>query len=146
MRNNVAYAATLRCLFVHRDVHPEMLASTDDVSMLVHATMSDVKPIVIAPRVALKWLAENGIGVSTSAQELYKQRMITFKLTITRTFDVAKVMIVYDRAFDDCKEKPKIYSMGDRFYVAMAHPGIDQQILEEYIECGCIEPEEVLLR
>ena len=146
LRNNVAYAATLRCLFVYRGVHPEMLASTDDVSILVHATMSDVKPVVLAPRVALKWLAENGIGVSTSAQELFKQRMVTLKLTITRTFDVAKVMIVYDRAFDDCKEKPKIYSMGERFYIALAHPGIDQQILEFYIECGCIEPEEALLR
>ena len=146
LRNNVAYAAVVRCLFVHRNVHPEMLMSTDDVAIIVHASMSDIKPIVIAPKVALKWLAENGIGVSTSAQELYKQRMITFKISITRSYDVCTVMIVYDRALDHCKNKPTIYSMGARFYIALAHPGIDQQILEEYIECGCILPEADMLR
>jgi hypothetical protein len=36
--------------------------------------------------------------------------------------------------------------MGDRLYVVLAHPGIDQQLLEFYIECGCIEPQEMALR
>ena len=43
LRNGVAYAGTIRALFVHRFVHPEMLISIDDVSHLVHATMSDAR-------------------------------------------------------------------------------------------------------
>jgi hypothetical protein len=146
LRNSVAFAAVMCDLFSHREVHPELLLSTDDVSILIHPSMSDMKPVVIAPRVALKWLAENGIGVSVSAQDLYKQRMITFKMTISRTYPVAIVIIVYDRAFDDCKEKPAIYDMGDHIYVALAHPSIDQELLEEYIEQAAIEPQEIALR
>jgi hypothetical protein len=146
LRNNVAFAAVMRCLFTHRNVHPELLLSTDDVSILVHQSMSDMKPVVIAPKVALKWLAENGIGVSVSAEELYKQRMITFKITISRTYPVAIVIIVYDRTFVDDKDRPAIYDMGDHIYVALAHPGIDQQVLEQYIEQVAIEPQEKALR
>jgi hypothetical protein len=146
MRNNVAYAATIRCLFVQLKVHPELLLSTDDVSILVHPSMSALKPMVIAPKIALEWLRQNGIGVSTTAQELYKQRMITFKITISRTYDVSTSIIVYDRSFLEYKDKPAIYDMGDRLYVVLAHPGIDQQLLEFYIECGCIEPQEMALR
>ena len=34
LRNNVAFAAVMSCLFTHRNVHPELLLSTDDVSIL----------------------------------------------------------------------------------------------------------------
>jgi len=130
LRNNVAFAAVMSCLFTHRNVHPELLLSTDDVSILVHPSMSDMRPVVIAPKVALKWLEQNGIGVSVSAEELYKQRMITFKITISRTYAVAEVIIVYDRSFEEEKLRPAIYDMGDHIYVALAHPSIDQQVLE----------------
>ena len=146
LRNNVAFAAVMSCLFTRRNVHPELLLSTDDVSILIHPSMSDMKPVVIAPKVALKWLAENGIGVSVSAEELYKQRMLTFKITISRTYPVAIVIIVYDRSFEEEKVRPAIYDMGDHIYVALAHPGIDQQVLEEYIEQAAIEPQEIALR
>jgi hypothetical protein len=36
--------------------------------------------------------------------------------------------------------------MGDHIYVALAHPGIDQQVLEQYIEQVAIEPQEKALR
>ena len=146
IRNSVAFAAVVSCLFNHREIHPELLLSTDDVSMLVHPSMDNMKPVVIAPRTALKWLAENGIGVTVSAEELYKQRMITFKITISRSYAVATVIILYDRAFEDLKTRPAIYDMSEHIYVALAHPGIDQQVLEEYIEQAAIEPQEKALR
>lgn len=106
-----------------------------------------MKPVVIAPKVALKWLAQNGIGVSVLAEELYKQRMITFKITISRTYAVATVIIVYHKSFEDDKVRPAIYDMGDHIYIALAHPGIDQQVLEQYIEqVAFIEPQEKALR
>ena len=46
LRNNVAFAAVMSCLFTHRNVHPELLLSTDDVSILIHPSMSDMKPVV----------------------------------------------------------------------------------------------------
>ena len=141
LRNRVAYAATIRCLFVHRSVNPELLASTDDVSILVHRTMSDKKPILLAPKTALKWLQENGIGLSMSAQEIYKQRMITFKITITRSKAICIVIILYDKKLEEYKNAPAVYSMGECIYVVLAHPSIDQKVLEYYIECACIEKE-----
>ena len=146
IRNPFAFASVMNCLYNFRGVHPELLLSTDDISILIHPSMSDKKPIVIAPKVALEWLQQNNIGVSVSAHELYKQRMITIKLTISRTRDVMKALIVYDRSFADCVEKPKIYSMGNRIYVALAHPSINQQVLEYYFQVRCIEPEAEILK
>ena len=52
---------------------------------------------------------------------------------------------VYDKTFEDCKDKAAIYDMGKHIYVALTHPGLDQQLLEEYIEQAAIEPEEIKL-
>jgi hypothetical protein len=145
LRNCVAYASVIRCIFVHHKVHPEMMVTTDDMSVLVHKTM-DQKPSLITTKAAKDWLRANGLGVSMSNEEIYKQRMITFKITISIKRYVCVIMLVYDRDFTNNKEKPSIYPMGDHTYVALVHPVIDMVALEYYCATLCIEPEIDILR
>ena len=72
--------------------------------------------------------------------------MITFKFTISRTYDVSTSIIVYDQSFAEYKDNPATYDMGERLYLVLAHPGNDQRVLEFYIECGCIESQKMGLR
>jgi hypothetical protein len=146
IRNGLSLAAAMRVMF--SVVKPGLLLSTDDVSVMVHRTLMDEKPVVVTVEAAEEFLSE--INVSTGTDDgtgNFKQRMLTFSLTVGGEGDnVCDVIKVCDRSFVEHADKPDVRDMGDGVYVILYHPSLDKEVLQQYMyECAII-PEALKLR
>jgi hypothetical protein len=99
------------------------------------------KVAVLTTKEADTFLRKAGIGTSASVDESYKQRMITFHISMAPSKVISVVMKVYDRSFEEMKEQPKVYHMGGYLYIVLCHPSINQQDLYYFIQTTVVEVE-----
>ena len=123
-----------------------MFIQSDDLSIMLFPSMSTEKPKVVTTPEAQKWLDDFNRSTSFTPDEIYKQRVMGIHISLQYDAAICKVLKLYDRSFETCKELPKIFSMGDHWYVACCHPSLSQLQLAYSVATLCTEVEGDLLR
>ena len=146
IRTPLAYAAVLSSVFTHGNLSFETFIQSDDLSIMLFPSMLAEKPQVVTNAAALAWLREYSRGVSFTPGEIYKQRVMGIHISLQYDCAISKVLKIYDRSFECCKTAPKIFEMGDHWYVACCHPSLDQLALAYHVAVLCTEREGERLR
>jgi hypothetical protein len=146
IRTPMAFASVLTSNFTHGNQSHEMFIQSDDLSIMLFPSMSTEKPKVVTTPEAQKWLDDFNRSTSFTPDEIYKQRVMGIHISLQYDSVICKVLKIYDRSLEDCKEKPRIFSMGDNWYVACCHPSLCQSTLAYYVATLCTEVEGERLR
>jgi hypothetical protein len=141
---NIRKQLSLMCALpvLYEIIDPEMLFSTDDVSILVHKSMDDEKPKVITTEEAIKWLKAAGLSVSHLDNDFYCQRLVQFSLTLAGGNSgkvPCKVIKICDYQFN--VENPQLFKMPEQIYVLCYHPKTDKTELASLVYRRAICPE-----
>ena len=138
IRTSISMAAMMRCIY--RKCHPRVIHSSDDFSVLLNSF--DDTPTLLTTKVAKKIMKEINVGVSTS-QNRGKRRIVVFNGTISYFGITCKVLRFSDRNFTAFRKMPKIFDMGDHFFVILHHPDLSDKKVTELLYLKCIIPSAV---
>ena len=141
IRTPLSFAAMMRC--VHKLVHPRLIHSSDDFSLLLNGF--DEKPTLLTTKEGRKVLKELNMGVSTTRKK-GKRRVVTLNCTISYFGVTCKVLRFSDKNFTDQRKAPKVFDMGDKFFVVLHHPLLPEKKVTEVVYLKCIIPSALEVR
>lgn len=135
IRNQLSMAA--QQMFLDSVVAPEAQVIFDDFSILLHDKGGGGK--IITTQRAKEILRAENLQISHSKQ-LTQQRVIQIGVAMHCKGRLVTIFTIWDRKWEDLKEKPRVIDLGDDMFAVFYHPSCPDTEVEKAKLGKCVVP------